>query len=245
MDPKNRTQAEPAEQAAQMRLTPGRILAMLLYFVFTPALLFLAAGTLRWWQGWVYALLGFFGMLIGRVMVMRVHPELLVERATGYKLPGVKAWDKRLVPWIGQFGPLLIILIAGLDHRFGWSPQLPLWLQLLGLGLLLAGYALANWAFTTNPFFSAYVRIQHDRGQHVIDQGPYRWVRHPGYAGGILAWFATPIFLSTLWALVPVLLTSGLSVVRTALEDRTLQAELDGYEEYAQHTRYRLLPGVW
>jgi protein-S-isoprenylcysteine O-methyltransferase Ste14 len=221
------------------------MIAMLLYFLVTPGLLFLAAGTLRWWQGWVYAVLMFTGMIAGRLMVLRVHPGLLVERATAGSQANVKAWDRRLVPWIGQIGPLLVIITAGLDRRFGWSPPLPLWLQLAGLGLLLGGYALANWAFYTNQFFSAYVRIQHERGHYVIDQGPYRWVRHPGYAGGILAWLAAPIFLGTMWALIPSLLVSTLAVARTALEDRTLQVELDGYQEYARRTRFRLLPGVW
>lgn len=241
MDTQKQTQA--AETG--IRLSPGRMVAMLLYFLITPALLFLAAGTFRWWQGWVYAVLMFTGMIVGRLMVLRVHPGLLAERATAASQANVKAWDRRLVPWIGQIGPLLVIVTAGLDFRFSWTPPLPLWLQLLALGVLIGGYALANWAFFTNPFFSAYVRIQQERGHRVIDHGPYRIVRHPGYAGGILAWLAAPIFLGTLWALVPALLISTLAVVRTALEDQALQAELDGYAAYSQSTRFRLLPGVW
>ncbi len=184
-------------------------------------------------------------MLAGRLMVLRVHPDLLQERASGADQANVKSWDRKIVPWIGLIGPFMIVVVAGLDHRFGWTPPLPLGVTLAALVLLLGGYLLANWAFYTNRFFSSYVRIQNERGHTVVESGPYAWVRHPGYAGGLLAWIATPVFLSTLWACLPVLLVFILTIFRTSLEDQMLQAELPGYAEYAHRTRYRLLPGVW
>ncbi|MBU0705027.1 MAG: isoprenylcysteine carboxylmethyltransferase family protein, partial [Chloroflexi bacterium] len=104
---------------------------------------------------------------------------------------------------------------------------------------------LFTWGMTANKFFSTSVRIQEERGHTVASEGPYRYVRHPGYVGYIIALFATALALGSLWALVPAVLATCLFVVRTALEDRTLQKELAGYKEYAQQVRYRLLPGVW
>jgi protein-S-isoprenylcysteine O-methyltransferase Ste14 len=117
--------------------------------------------------------------------------------------------------------------------------------QIAALLALISGYLLAVWAMLANRFFSAYVRIQGDRGQSVVTDGPYRGVRHPAYAGGLISNLALPIMLGSLWALIPALLGAISMIVRTALEDRTLQAELPGYAEYARKTRYRLLPGVW
>jgi protein-S-isoprenylcysteine O-methyltransferase Ste14 len=107
------------------------------------------------------------------------------------------------------------------------------------------GSALGNWAMLENRFFSGYVRIQTDRGHMVVSNGPYRSIRHPGYLGGIVTWLAAPLALGSLWALIPAGAVVVAYVIRTALEDRTLQAELDGYKEYARQTRYRLVPGVW
>ena len=113
------------------------------------------------------------------------------------------------------------------------------------LVVLLAGYVLGSYALITNRFFSGVVRIQTDRGQHVVSSGPYLWVRHPGYAGALLVYMATPFLLDSLWAILSVLLTMAVLVYRTSLEDKTLHEELEGYREYAARVRYRLLPGIW
>jgi protein-S-isoprenylcysteine O-methyltransferase Ste14 len=118
----------------------------------------------------------------------------------------------------------------------------------VAIGAVLAaglGYLLAVWAMASNKFYGRYVRIQHDRGHRTITAGPYRFVRHPGYAGLCLFMLASALALESLWALVPAILIVGVLVLRTALEDRTLQAELTGYPEYARQTRYRLFPGIW
>ena len=111
--------------------------------------------------------------------------------------------------------------------------------------IILTGFALGTYALVENRFFSSVVRIQTDRGHQVVSSGPYRWMRHPGYTGGILTYLATPIFLDSNWAFLASLVITILLIVRTALEDRTLQTELEGYNEYAEEVRFRLLPGVW
>lgn len=217
----------------------------LLMLVILCGVLFLAAGTLNWPMGWVYVALTLFATLASRLLVLRRHPDLLKERASFAEKRNAKPWDAVLVQLVAVIGPMVTQIVAGLNYRFGWPPAIPLWLALAALVLVIAGWALGTWAMVANRFFSAVVRIQTDRGHTVVTGGPYRWVRHPAYAGGVIANLAVPLMLGSAWALVPGALTASLTVLRTALEDRTLQAELPGYADYAQRTRYRLLPGVW
>ena len=135
--------------------------------------------------------------------------------------------------------------MAGLDHRFGWSPVFPLWLIVLGIFLIALGYAFSSWAFVENRFFSGVVRIQADRGHVVCDSGPYRIVRHPGYAGNILPQLGIVLALGSVWTLIPAAVALIIAVIRTTLEDRTLQEELPGYLDYTRHVRYRLIPGIY
>ena len=135
--------------------------------------------------------------------------------------------------------------VAGLDRRFDWSGDLPVAIQWLAALIVALGFGLAVWAMIVNPYFSAVVRIQDDRGQVVVKSGPYRFMRHPSYTGSILASLALPFMLETLWALVPGVVTSVAVIIRTGLEDRTLTNELAGYKDYTKETRYRLFPGLW
>ncbi len=221
------------------------VVRMLALVVVLLAVLFLSAGTFDWPMAWVYVIITLVMTVGGRLLMIRRHPDLAAERAASAEKQDAKSWDRVLMPLIAIYGPTLILVIAGLDRRFGWPPELPLWIQIAGAALLVLATALGTWAMLVNRFFSGVVRIQHDRGHTVVAEGPYRWVRHPGYVGGVVGDLAIPLMLSSAWALVPGLLTAGLVVLRTALEDRTLQAELPGYAEYARRTRYRLLPGVW
>ena len=145
------------------------------------------------------------------------------------------------------FSPLFlgIFVVAGLDAvRFEWS-AMPVGWWALGLALFVAGTSLFSWSMGVNPFFEKTVRIQTDRGHRLIDTGPYACVRHPGYVG-FLGWIlAPPLLLLSWWAFVPAALSVAGLVARTALEDRTLRAELDGYADYARRVRYRLIPGLW
>jgi len=134
---------------------------------------------------------------------------------------------------------------CGLDRRFAWSPALPLAVELAALGVFLAGYGFALWAMRINPFFATVVRIQSDRGHQVIDRGPYRWVRHPGYAGALVAHLAIPIAVGTPWGLVPAAVGALLLAARVVAEERTLRRGLDGYAAYVARVRWRLLPGLW
>lgn len=222
-----------------------RVIAqMLVFIVVVPFLPLLISGRWNWWEAWVYGLNGVLGFAISRALAARRHPDLLAERARFLQLEDAKSWDKLLAPLLGLGGGLLPLTV-GLDARFGWSTPFSLPVKIAGLVLLLAGYALASYALIENRFFSGMVRIQTDRGHQVVSSGPYRWLRHPGYAGALLSYVATPIFLDSQWAFLSVLLLFIILVVRTSLEDRFLQTELPGYREYARRVRFRLLPGVW
>ena len=137
------------------------------------------------------------------------------------------------------------MIVVGLDQRFGWSTIIPEIGQYLAALVVAGGSGLAVWASVVNPYFSAVARIQRDRGQVVVTTGPYRIVRHPSYAGALLASLAIPIMLDAIWALVPALLLVVALIIRTKLEDRMLMEELGGYPAYAAETSYRLILGVW
>lgn len=141
--------------------------------------------------------------------------------------------------------PLLTLVIAGLDHRWKWSLEMPLPLEITAAAVFAIGTAWVSWAMVSNRFFAPVVRIQRDRGHIVATTGPYRFMRHPGYVGITVCGTAVPIMLGSLWGLVPALLGLCVAVLRTALEDHALQDELDGYREYASQVRYRLIPGIW
>ncbi len=210
-----------------------------------PFVLFAAAGHVDWWQGWVYIIITVVLSLVSRYIVYLKNPELIAERAHFTQSEGIKDWDKKLVVWIAIVGPLAFLITAGLDRRFGWSESVVLPVQLGAIVVFLLGYAFSTWAIIVNTYFSSVVRIQTDRGQTVVTSGPYQFVRHPGYIGGIVSWLASPILLGAFWSFIPAVIVVVLYIVRTMLEDRTLQAELPGYKEYAQRVHYRLLPGVW
>jgi len=198
-----------------------------------------------WWQAWAYSLL-FAAAGIGlRLLAERRHPGLMAERAQLSRAPGIKSWDKLLAPLMALSLGLPLFVVAGLDHRFASSPHFPIWLNILGLVLASAGYGLTGWALRENRFFSSVVRIQSERGHAVCDTGPYRIVRHPGYSGSLLPPFAMVLALDSVWTVIPAIAAAVIAVVRTALEDRTLQQELPGYREYADRVRYRLIPGIY
>ncbi len=210
-----------------------------------PMVLFIAAGRLNWVWAWVYVGIVVSFTLVSRIAVIRTNPDLLAERAQSLDREDVKGWDRLILFFLLLIGPLAMMIVAGLDERFDWSPQIRLAFQLVALAIMVLGYIVSTWAMAVNRYYSAVVRIQKDRGQTVVTDGPYRFVRHPSYATGIVAYLMTPILLGSLWALIPCSLVALGTIIRTALEDKTLLEELDGYEDYARRVRYRLLPGVW
>lgn len=224
---------------------PRKIFSILIYLFLPPILLFGGAGTLHWGMGWLYIALTLGSTILSRVLVARVHPDLLVERSASMEAKDVPAWDKKLVPLISTFVPMLIMLTAGLDKRFGWTQPLADWAPVAGTLIVIAAVALAIWAMVTNRFFSAFVRVQPERGQQVVSDGPYAAIRHPGYTGGILTCLGVPLMLGSLWAFVPAFLGILLIILRTNLEDRYLQKELEGYKEYTESVHYRLIPYLW
>jgi protein-S-isoprenylcysteine O-methyltransferase Ste14 len=236
-----RGRANRASTIVQQLLTGVGGALMLL----SPVVLCLAAGRWNWLAGWLFGLTLLISIILSRVLVAVKSPGLLAERARWVRGERTEGWDQILLPIVGVYGPLAVLVVAGLDERFGWPPPIAPWVQVIAYALVVAGFAFAAWAMVANRFFSAVVRIQTDRGQTVVTSGPYRFVRHPGYAGGMLAWLAAPLALASLWALLPAALIAFALVTRTILEDRMLRSDLPGYAEYAQRTRARLLPGVW
>jgi protein-S-isoprenylcysteine O-methyltransferase Ste14 len=205
--------------------------------------LFLAAGQLRWPMGWAYVLVFAASQFLLLLLVIRDNPQLAAERAQT-QTSELAPWDQPLAGIVGLFGPLATLVVAGLDQRFSWS-RVPANLQMLALGFAALGALFTVWAMASNRFFYGRVRIERERGHSVASSGPYQLVRHPGYLGAIITNGFTPLMLDSWWATFPALLTVLVTVLRTSLEDRTLLQELEGYREYAQRVRYRLLPGVW
>lgn len=233
------------QREAVQTVRPSQWVGMVVVYLLAPLILWVTGLDTGWWQAWGYSALFLAAGLGGRLLAERRHPGLLAERVNFATASEVKPWDKVLAPLTAVSLSYPLFIVAGLDHRFGWSPVLPTWLNLLGLILTVLGYAFGVWALVENRFFSTVVRIQLDRGHVVCDSGPYRIVRHPGYAGNLLAMVGIVLALSSLWTLVPAAVALVITVIRTALEDRTLQEELPGYRDYAQRVRYRLIPGIY
>ena len=235
----NTSVSQPNEKPDLASRIRKRMLQVVVQFLVLAAILFISSGRLDWVWAWVYLGVG-VGILAINVLVM--SPELIAER--GEIKEDIKGWDRVLTSLIG-IPALGTPIVAGLDERFGWSPQLAVAIQVVALILFALAQLLFTWAMVSNKFFSTCVRIQMDRDHTVASGGPYRYVRHPGYVGYIIFSLAVPLALGSLWALIPAGLVMCLMVVRTALEDRTLQDELEGYKDYAAQVRYRLLPGIW
>jgi protein-S-isoprenylcysteine O-methyltransferase Ste14 len=225
-------------------ITPWVVVQLLVFIVVVPFLPLLITRRWGWWEAWVYGLVAVLGFAASRALAARRHPDLLAERAQFMRHENPESWDRLLAPLLGLGGGL-IPLVAGLDVLLGWSPSFGLPVKIVALAGILAGYGLGSWALIENRFFSGMVRKQAERGHEVVSSGPYRWVRHPGYAGALVTYLASPFFLDAAWALVPVGFITVVLVIRTRLEDRWLQEQLAGYGAYAQRVRHRLVPGVW
>jgi len=213
-----------------------------LFVLIQVASLVIASGRLDWVRAWVYIGVHLAGLGVNALVLIPTNPELVVERA---RFRGKRDLDRVLAGVMALYGPAGICIVAGLDVRFGWSPGIPLALLIAALAVMVLGSLLTTWAMASNRFFYGTLRIAKDRGHTVATSGPYRYVRHPGYVGIIAFDLAMPLILGSLWALIPAGLTTCIIILRTALEDRALHEELEGYREYVQRVRYRLLPGVW
>ena len=216
-----------------------RIIVITLYVCIEAAVLMWAAGTLRWPEAWIYFGLRIGSMAIASFFIVRKNANIINKR--GQKLDNTKSWDK----WFGAVYTLTILLfpiIAGLDYRYGWSTMALIW-QMVGFVGLIPAMILPYWAMAENRHLYTTVRLE--EGQQVMKTGPYQYVRHPMYSGALLYVLFAPLLLGSWWAFVPNGIAAISLLVRTALEDRTLQEELPGYAEFTEETRYRLLPGIW
>lgn len=223
----------------------GHWIRLAVVYLLIPLVLLICGGDPKWWQAWLYSLLIVAAGFGGRLWAEQHHPGLTAERQNTKTIQNAKPWDKVLAPLMALSISYPVVMVAGLDHRFDWSLEFPLWLNVIGFALISLGYAFAAWAFAENRFFYSVVIIQTDRGHVVCDSGPYRFVRHPGYAGNIFSLFGVVCALGSVWTLVPVAIAVIISVLRTALEDRTLLEELPGYPDYSSRVRFRLVPYVW
>ncbi len=240
----NLAETEEKMEAKQRMITPRVIIQLLFFIVVFPFLPLLISRDWDWWEAWVFAIINILGFIISRLVVARRHPDMIAERARTTQHEDTQPWDKRLAPFLG-IGAILVMLVIGLDALLDWSPSFSLPVKIIALMVILLGYALGSYALIENRFFSGVVRLQTDRGHQVVSSGPYRWLRHPGYAGALLTYLATPLFLDSSWAFLPTVFVVILMIIRTSFEDRFLQDQLEGYRDYAKRVRYRLLPGVW
>ena len=217
------------------------VLRALLAPILLVGLLFLVAGTWQYWQAWIYLTINMILLLLMST-VLSPNAELVEERLNPKE--GMKGWDKF---YFAVTTPMYIIalVLAGLDQRFHWTTNMPLTVYWASVVIYILGQAIFQWARYTNQYFSSVVRIQKDRGQTVCKEGPYQYVRHPGYVGGFLFTITIGLVLGSWIATIPQVLAAAMIVWRTAREDKTLQAELPGYLEFTRETKYRLLPGVW
>ena len=227
------------------RFTPQVVLQLVLVVLVIPLLPLLITQRWDWWQAWVFAGVSIGGFILSRALAAQRDPSLLAERARFADHKDTVSWDRYLAPMVA-IGGGLIPLIAGLDVRFAWAPLIDnLWVIIVALILVVLGYVIGAYALMENRFFSGVVRIQHERGHHVISTGPYSWVRHPGYAAAAITFLATPFLLGSWCALGAAVLVLIVLVIRTRLEDETLHAHLKGYPQYAHRVKHRLVPGVW
>jgi protein-S-isoprenylcysteine O-methyltransferase Ste14 len=239
MDSNTSTEQRKGKTETSRSILKG-LLKIGIFILVSAAVFFLCAGRLNLVMAWIYIAMVLVNTSITSLIM---NPELIIERSEIKK--DTKSWDILPAILIGRVGPLVILIVAGLDVRFGWSQQFSLVLQIVAWGIAILGLLVTDWAVVSNKFFSGVVRIQKERGHTVVTSGPYRYIRHPGYVGAILHNIATPVILSSLWALIPAVLVVCITIIRTVFEDRTLQEELDGYKLYTKRVRYRLLPNIW
>ncbi len=222
-----------------------KIVLAFLYILLFPVLLLLLSGDIFWPAGWIFSI-WFILLCFSTILYLyRKDPALLAER---YKKPGAgneERWDRYVVYGL-VIGFIFWIIVMPLDaKRFAWSPEFPLWLNVLGGAGLAGSFFLFFRSFTDNTFLSPLVRIQYDRMQRVVSTGVYGFVRHPMYLGGILMFLGAPLLLGSIYGVLAGLALTVLLVARILGEEKMLNRDLEGYRKYTQHVRYRLIPYIW
>ena len=205
-------------------------------------LVFLSAGSLTWEWGWWFVGTYFLGILINALLLFSVNPAVIAERADSQDM---RKWDQIWGSLAFLTLMLVIPILGGLDFRFSWSTGVSRGLHLAGVGLFFIGGLLFAWAMAFNAKFATVVRVG-DEGSHPVAMGgPYRIVRHPGYLGACFQGIGLPLLFGSWWAYIAAAVAIFSVIVRTALEDKTLQEELPGYDKLVAQTRYRLIPRLW
>jgi len=202
------------------------------------ALLFIPAGSLRFWQGWAYIAISFVPGLFAFTYFYK-HDLQLIERRMQFK---EKMREQKRIMTFVYIAWLVAFVLPGLDHRFGWSHQ-PLWITIFSQAVVFGGFATTLWVAKVNRFAARTIQVE--PGQEVISSGPYRIVRHPMYLGACAMWLFTPLALGSYLTLPAFVLLIPLIVLRLLNEEKVLRQELPGYPEYCLHTRFRLVPFLW
>lgn len=203
---------------------------------------FTAAGRLNIWRAWLYFGIAAVAYFASSLILIKYNPGLINERAS--ERENTKSWDRALLSLYLVIGFLGTHIVAGLDSRFEWS-SLDMIYMIPGAVLYIVATLIQTKSMLANKYFEATARIQSDREQQVIKDGPYKIVRHPGYASVLLSFAAIPFMIGSLFALICTAAVFIIIVTRTALEDKMLQKELPGYSQYAKEVKYRLIPGIW
>ena len=220
------------------------IVQTLLWLAITGALLFAAAGTVRWPEAWAYLGLWLAGAVVSGSLLVQKNPDILKERMRSPMQSQQKRWDRPLL--VAIFGGWAALqIVAGLDAvRYGWS-HMPLWLEIAGALAVVLGIYVFHIVMLENSYASPVVKVDAERGHRVVSSGPYAWVRHPMYAGAILYFLGTALLLGSWYAFAIGIVLIVIIALRAVWEEETLRAELPGYADYASRVKYRLVPGVW
>ena len=201
-------------------------------------LFFLPAGTLKYWEGWVYMAVIAVPMIFFGVYMFKHNPKFLERRMRVKE----KREKQKLIVKLGILPFLLAFILPGFDRRFGWS-DISIPVTIAGLAMVLLGYLVTLYVFKTNSYASRVVEVEDE--QKVITIGPYALVRHPMYSSTIIFYLFTPLALGSYWTVIPTLFIIPVLIVRIIDEEKELLDNLEGYREYMQKVKYRLIPGVW
>jgi len=227
-----------------MSLRAKLVVRLCLVLIVGAALVFIPAGSWKYWQGWAFLALTFIPSILAYLYFYKHDPELMERRLQSKE----KVREQKLLITVSKPLFLAAFLLPGLDYRWGLSPRtflgaVPLWLTLLALDLVLGGFLFVFWVLKVNTFASRTIQVE--AGQNVISTGPYAMVRHPMYSGSLMMWLATPLELGSYIAWPAFALLIPFYVIRLLNEEKVLRQELPGYSEYCLHTHFRLVPFVW
>jgi protein-S-isoprenylcysteine O-methyltransferase Ste14 len=227
------------------KLTPVKMFFAFVYLLIYPLLLLGLAGDWRWIEGWIFSFWFVGFSVVTMIYLYRKDPALLAERFRQPGTGGEKGWDKYFVYAIVVLFPLWIIVMPLDAKRYGWTAEFPIWLKATGLILLIVSSFFLFRAFSDNTFLSPLVRIQTERQHRVVSTGVYGFVRHPMYLGAVCMFTGAPLLLNSLYGLLISLLLTLVLIVRISGEEKMLANELEGYEDYRQKVKYRLIPFIW